>query len=195
MGMFDSVKCNWPLPAPLEIINWLPDLYDLEFQTKDLDNLLDTYTIDEDGALWVTEKTYKWVDDDSAFLKGYNEVVGERIKKEPFHGMLNFYAYERVYNDEKQESGFDVSIDYLGKFIDGKLEKVDVLDYSINDATEHILDLKNFYIECDERNNKIYNKYFFNTKPVNYIRRLIRLFFYKLHNFTGKLTMFVNRYV
>jgi hypothetical protein len=43
MGMFDTVYCKYPLPDARD--------QDLEFQTKDLECLLDTYTIAEDGRL------------------------------------------------------------------------------------------------------------------------------------------------
>lgn len=43
MGLFDTVKCEYPLPNSLH--------QDLEFQTKDLECLLDHYTITRDGRL------------------------------------------------------------------------------------------------------------------------------------------------
>ena len=49
MGMFDSIQCSYPLPLPLEVVDIFPDVYDQEFQTKDLENFLDTYIINEDG--------------------------------------------------------------------------------------------------------------------------------------------------
>lgn len=43
MGMFDTVRCEYPLPDPGH--------QDLEYQTKDLECLLDTFTITRDGRL------------------------------------------------------------------------------------------------------------------------------------------------
>jgi len=43
MGLFDTVKCKYPLPNPKH--------QDLEFQTKDLECLLGEYTITADGRL------------------------------------------------------------------------------------------------------------------------------------------------
>ena len=56
MGMFDSIQCNYPLPLPLEVIDIMPDLYDQEFQTKDLENLLDHYDLNHDGVLYWHKK-------------------------------------------------------------------------------------------------------------------------------------------
>ena len=69
MGMFDSVQCNYPLPIPLDVVDIYPDIYDQEFQTKDLENLLDHYILNEDGELLWIKKEYEWKDDDSHFLK------------------------------------------------------------------------------------------------------------------------------
>jgi hypothetical protein len=41
MALFDTVKCDYPLPDPAH--------QQLEFQTKDLDWLLEQYTITRDG--------------------------------------------------------------------------------------------------------------------------------------------------
>ena len=43
MGLFDTVKCEYPLPNPRH--------QDLSFQTKDLEIGLDEYTITQDGRL------------------------------------------------------------------------------------------------------------------------------------------------
>lgn len=43
MGMFDTITCEYPLPVA--------EHQDLEFQTKDLENLLDHYAITHEGRL------------------------------------------------------------------------------------------------------------------------------------------------
>ncbi|MGH7489484.1 MAG: hypothetical protein ACREMY_28365, partial [bacterium] len=43
MGLFDTIHCEYPLPDPKH--------QDLEYQTKDLDCLMDCYTITNDGRL------------------------------------------------------------------------------------------------------------------------------------------------
>jgi hypothetical protein len=43
MGLFDTIYCQYPLPDARH--------QDLDFQTKDLECLLDTYTITPDGRL------------------------------------------------------------------------------------------------------------------------------------------------
>jgi len=176
MGMFDSIQCDYPLPLPLEVVDILPDLYDQEFQTKDLENLLDNYILSENGELLHVKKQYEWKDDDSAFLKGYLDVVSEEIVPSNFHGILNFYCYETVYESgqtisfKKEEKAKDVSIDYLAKFTNGKLDFIEVLSYEITDATGRLYDLKQHLEEASIRANRWYNKYIFRTKFWKFIK-------------------------
>lgn len=196
MGMFDSIECNYPLPLPLEIVDILPDIYNNEFQTKDLENLLDLYYLNEDGTLYWRKRKYEWKDDDSAFLKGYMDVVDEETVQQHFHGILNFYCYETVYSSEDRNSGIDISIDYLAKFTNGKVENIEILSYEVRDATDRIIDLKNSLRKHDERRNRWYNKYIFYTKSWRFIKNKIILnpidF---LRKFLDKIYWFLVRYV
>jgi len=174
----------------------LPDIYDQEFQTKDLENLLDLYYLNEDGHLFWCKRKYEWKDDDSSFLKGYMDIVSEETVPQDFHGILNFYCYETVYSSEDRNSGIDISIDYLAKFTNGKVENIEVLSYEITDATERLVRLKETFDGFEEKRKLWYNKYIFHTKfwrfvknkiilaPVNLLRKSI-----------DKLYWFLVRYV
>lgn len=175
IGMFDSVQCNYPLPLPLEVIDILPDIYNQEFQTKDLENLLDLYYLNEDGVLYWRKRKYEWKDDDNAFLKGYMDVVEEEIMPSDFHGIINFYFYETVYENEFDIIAKDVTVDYLAKFTNGKIENIEVLSYEIIDATVRVKDLKNTLQKHEERRKRWYNKYIFYTKTWKLIKNKIIL--------------------
>ena len=175
MGMFDSIECNCPLPLPLEVVDIFPDIYDQEFQTKDLENLLDLYYLNEDGVLYWRKRKYEWKDDNNAFLKGYMDVVDEEVVPTDFHGVLNFYCYETVHEDESSDKAKDVTIDYLAKFTNGKLENIEVLSYEVRDATVRIIDLKNTMKKHEERRKRWYNKYVFHTKYWRFIKNKIIL--------------------
>lgn len=162
--MFDSIQCNYPLPLPSEVSDYLPDIYEQEFQTKDLENLLGNYILTEDGELLEIRKKYKWVDDESSFIKGHMEVIKEEIVPTNFHGMLNFYCYETVYEDDSLNKSKDISIDYLAKFTNGILSNIELLTYEITDSTDRILNLKNIMEENARLQKRWYNKYIFNTK-------------------------------
>jgi len=175
MGMFDSIECNYPLPLPLEVIDLLPEIYNQEFQTKDLENLLDLYYLNEDGILYWRKRKYEWKDDDGAFLKGYMDVVEEEVVPTDFHGILNFYCYETVEENLENNKAKDITIDYLAKFTNGKLENIEVLSYEIIDATVRIIDLKNTMKKHEERRKRWYNKYIFYTKGWKFIKNKIIL--------------------
>lgn len=205
MGLFDSIECNYPLPLPLEVVDILPDIYEVEFQTKDLENLMDLYVLNEDGYLSYRKREYKWKDDNSSFLKGYMEVVSEEIVPENFHGVLNFYCYEtlrdgEIYiesgDPESPVHGTDISIDYLAKFTNGKLTNIEILDYEILDATDRLTEIKKIHKEHDRRRNLWYNKYFFYTKFWKFVKTKIILLPLKfLKNFFDKLYWLGVRYL
>jgi hypothetical protein len=170
MGMFDSIRCDYPLPLPLEVIDIMPDVYDNEFQTKDFDNTLELYILNEDGDLLYRKRQYHWVDDDSAFLKGYMDVTKEEIVPYDFHGVVNFYCYETVRDEEANKKATDISIDYLAKFTNGRLENIEILSYEINDATERLDNLQKSMVEFARKAKLWHNKYFFNTKFYRFIK-------------------------
>ena len=184
MGMFDSVQCNYPLPLPLEVVNVLPDLFDQEFQTKDFESLLDNYILNEEGELFHIKKEYKWKTDEDSLLRGYLDVVKEETVPYNFHGVVNFYCYTTVNEDSTSDKAQDVSLEYLAKFTNGKLENIELFSYEIIDATVRLLDLKAFLKKQEEKRNLWYNKYFFYTKfwkvvkwkviiaPINLIKKV-----------------------
>lgn len=196
MGMFDSIECDYPLPLPLEVVDIMPDPYSQEFQTKDLENLMDTYILSEEGELLWIKKEYKWKDDDDSFLKGYMEVIKQEIISTNFHGILNFYCYETVYDETTSNNVKDVSIDYIAKFTNGKLENIEILSYEINDATARLINLKNTLKKYEKRRNRWYNKYIFDTKYWKFIKNKIILAPIKsISNFFDKIYWLGIRYL
>ena len=51
MGMFSYIKCKKELPLTDELKNLSVKWGEVQYQTKDLDNCLETYIISEDGEL------------------------------------------------------------------------------------------------------------------------------------------------
>ena len=190
MGMFDSIECNYPLPISKELIELENfDIYEVEFQTKSLDNLLDLYTITEEGELIHRCREYEWVDDDSHFLKGYMNPVSEKDVKENFHGILEFYCFEQIRKEvDGKVKEISVSVDYQAKFIDGKLASIELVNQSIEDTTEYYEKMQSLFEERKRQANLWYNKYFFYTKQFRDFKRFcIYKPLDKLHRFTGWL--------
>jgi hypothetical protein len=92
MGLFDTVRCEYPLPDPRH--------QELEFQTKSLESLLDYYTITRDCRL--VRQARSWDTTPSAEIEW------------PFHG--DMLLYDR---DPDKEEGL---IEYLVRFTHGRVE-------------------------------------------------------------------------
>lgn len=89
MGMFDYVRCSYPLPV--EGANGL------EFQTKDTDSQwMDEYEIREDGTLW--HQAYETEDQSDPTKEGFEAFVGcmtrvnERWERDNYTGAMSFYT-------------------------------------------------------------------------------------------------------
>lgn len=193
MGMFDEIKCDYPLPVTLEMVDWDIDIQNMPFQTKDLENLLDEYIISPQGELLHVQHKRKWVDDDNSFLKGYFEITDTQIVPANYHGVIYFYCYEDLPQKDGKYYTFDA--EYEAKFSDNKLVSLELFDYKIEDTTKYHLDIKKREVERKKESNKWYNKYIMHTKPVKFVRRKIYRFFYGLHQLTGKLHTFAIRHL
>lgn len=169
MGMFDTIKCEYKLPVPANL-DWIDFnlIQDKEFQTKDMDCVLNEYTITQDGRLMLKKAEYKWVDDDNSFLKGYLDEVSSVLEDTNFHGQLNFYCFEYIEKDNKELS---ICIDYLAKFTDGKLVNISVLDSGIQDTTSRKENIDKLFEEDKRIKNLWYNKYFLRTKCAITLKR------------------------
>lgn len=181
--MFDYVKCKYPLESPEELKDWNIDTKNIEFQTKDFENLMETYIIQENGDLWKKHEEYKWVDDDRSPLKGYLDVVSSEYKHHPYHGVLEFYCYEKL--GQKDGKHYVLNSDYLAKFSDGKIVEIKSTKFDIEDVTEHKMKMDAFFEEDKKRRNKFYNKYIFYSKPFIFIRRKIIRLAYNWYKMNG----------
>ena len=94
MGMFDTIHCQYPLPNPRH--------QDLDFQTKDLECLLDTYTITQEG--WLVQHA----------KRGWGEGRLIRDVEWPLHGDLRFYTSVKT-----EEPSW---IEYVARFTHGRVE-------------------------------------------------------------------------
>jgi hypothetical protein len=182
MGMFDTIFVKKKLPLTKELkelnVNW----DETDFQTKDLENALDTYEITKAGKLRHLWQERKWIDDDSAFLKGYLEVVKQEWRDVDFHGTINFYTsycdntnyyWDYVNDDPEQMSWEDIELiqghdwwfEFEAYFTKGKLDDIKLIKVSKDPISERIANNKLWAEKRAIENKKL------SRKVVNFLRQ------------------------
>jgi hypothetical protein len=130
MGMFSYIKCKKELPLTDELKGLSVKWDETQFQTKDLDNCLETYIISEDGELLeeVIEHEYTYYTEEEKKQKDHKpwnivkdqKIVKQETNKVDFHGKITFYETLDL-ND--QES---IWVDFDAYFVYGKLDKLEL---------------------------------------------------------------------
>lgn len=130
MGMFSYIKCKKELPLTDELKGLSVKWNETQFQTKDLDNCLETYIISEDGELLeeVIEYEYTYYTEEEKKQKDHKpwnivkdqKIVKQETKKVDFHGKITFYETLN-FTDEQ-----DIWVDFDAYFVYGKLDKLEL---------------------------------------------------------------------
>lgn len=191
MGMFDTIYVKKKLPLTKELkalnVNW----EEVDFQTKDLENALDTYEITKSGKLRHLWQQREWKDDDDAFLKGYMEVVKEEWRDVNFHGTINFYtthtddnSYHWNYiNDDPDQmtwdeikliQGHDWWFEFEAYFTKGKLDEIKLIKVSKDPISERIKNNKLWAEKRAEENKKLSRRIVSFLRKFSWYRTLIR---------------------
>lgn len=135
MGMYDdiTIKQNLPLPEELKTLN--KNWSEYRFQTKDLDNCLLQYFIENDCLyeqvvereyIEFTEEEKKQRKKKKEFLPIWKDVIETASyskKIEDFHGTLFFYTYDEF--DETE----DYWVEFKAYFVYGKLDKIELHEF------------------------------------------------------------------
>jgi len=130
MGMYDEVKCNYPLPDNPP--RWIKDAI---FQTKDFDNVLEGYVITTQGRLMHQCKKYEYVEDKDAPFGGYMRAINEWEEDTEYHGDMVFYTgnvtarYKNgSYRLQEGTGEHPVFVEYKARFTEGQLQWIKRLD-------------------------------------------------------------------
>ena len=135
--MFDYIFCDYTLPLPEEAkqlktdfskgvkapIDWSK----FEFQTKNFDGLLDKYTIEEDGQIYVEKMNRELVEHENGEIEMIEKDTG--IEKVEYTGEIVFY---NMHLDEKD----DYWIEFKTLFWKGDLKEIELLNWEKKDNTE-----------------------------------------------------------
>ncbi len=122
--MFDTIHINKKF---LPIVNEVEQNgYSLSsLQTKDFDNLLEDYHVDENGKLFLEKVEYTIIENNEPIVKGkWNPPFFQQEKKRervfiPYTGVITAGAFFMDYDDKKDEVFIDIDF----KFLDGILQE------------------------------------------------------------------------
>jgi hypothetical protein len=191
MGMFDTIHVSDQLPFNDEMKELGLDARKYSLQTKDFENCMVEYVL-QDGMLYIKkyEKT-EWVDGDpkgKSFLDrlGYLHRDGEFLEPTNYHGEIVAYTYE---NDVMNK--WDCWVEFKLKFTSGKLVEKELTKFEKTDNAERKQREKEFMDTIKVENAKFINRFFFHTAPYRsfafYARKVLYKISSAINRFASKL--------
>jgi hypothetical protein len=200
MGMFDEIKVNYNLPLPGEIKNLNIDWKEVVFQTKDLENLLTQYLIENDGLYQrIVELEYVEFSEEEKkqnrkekrwfpFFKDVIEKSSYHKKIDDFHGSIVFYHYEELNDTE------DFSVDFKATFSYGKLDKIELLSFEKTKSRK--ISNEEWKAKIEEEAKKPWNRFkcYANRFGWNKFWRFLEKTLYKFERSCSDIRMFLIRY-
>lgn len=185
MGMFDTLIVSDALPYSEEMICLGLNSNDGDFQTKDLENLLETYIL-QDKKLFVRKyKVNKYIPPEKssdALDFGYTERSGEYLEQVNFHGKIVFYTSHQDVLDV-----WDCWEEYEATFTNGVCENIVLVKFTKESNKERVERNKKFKEELMRNHNLWYNKYIFYTRVYCKLSRYRYKFFTAIANFFHKI--------
>lgn len=124
MGMFDNLRCKFPLPGVM------PAAGDLQFQTKSLDCLMDDFEIREDGSLWHQQYDVRVEQTPDSFFGCVIHQDNKRWVRVLLSGEIRFYGWQ----------GKENSVEFLGFYWKGELREIHCLEAVGPMALQHKTD-------------------------------------------------------
>jgi hypothetical protein len=153
MGMFDYVKVEdqIDLPKPECFESFDKNIKDFEFQTKSLENCMNTYFLSNDKHLYKDD----FCDE--------QDVRKQRRQLIDFHGIIKFGAYHPT-------DLVDYSVEYEAKFTNGILEDIKLVDCKVYNHESRKLKNEEIKQQQDRKRQK------FSYKLRNLIRKSLSFF-------------------
>ena len=194
MGMFSYIKCKKELPLTDELKGLTVKWEEAQFQTKDLDNCLETYIISEDGELLeeVIEYEYTYYSKEEKKQKDHKpwnmvkdqKIVKQETKKVDFHSKITFY--ETLDFSDKES----VWVDFDAYFVYGKLDKLELV--KVEKYENRKIKMDEYWKIYESKQNSFSNK----LKKYSgwfFIWRKIGRMCYFLSRFFNNIYSFINR--
>lgn len=171
--MFDNIIIKISLPLNQELskleLNWSEEV----FQTKDLENLLDTYEITPEGRLRHLVQNREWKKDENPTtpMGGHLELISEHWEDVSYHGVVSFYTSycdkpnldnDLLTDPEKmsweeifQTEGNDWWIEFLAIFDDGHTREIRLHKVEKTAISARLARNKEWCIKREMKENKM----------------------------------------
>ena len=186
--MYDTIVCKYPLPIPDDPKGYTGSD---DFQTKDLDLSLSTYTIDENGQLFVHRFEGEWEpgnkDADSFIGKlGYFKTTKKWLEQLNTTITVIFYDYQQSNNTD-----YDYFIEYEAVFVNGKITSVKLIEFTATHNAERKIKDAEFNERLKKHHEFIKTwRYKYFVKPYN---KTISFIFHKTSKAFYNLSYILNR--
>ena len=186
--MYDTIVCEYPLPMPDDPKGYTGSD---DFQTKDFDQSLATYTIDENGQLFILRIEGEWEPgnkDSDSFIGKLGYFKTTKTWQERLNTTITVVFYDYIHS---QNTDYDYFIEYEAVFVDGKITSVKLIEFTATDNAER----KKKDIEFEEQHKKHREfiktwKYKYFVRPYN---KSISFVFRQLGKISYKLPYLLNR--
>ena len=177
MGMFDTIQCSDAMPFNDDMAALGLNVRDWSFQTKDLNNLMSEYVL-QDGILYERKyKETKWIEPDplnkDKWNFGHMDYTDGYLEDTKYHGVINMYDYRQ------DVMGWDCYIEYAVTFTGGVVTNTELTKFTKEDSAPRIQQHNEMWDRLEAAAARWYNKYIFYTrgwrKLVSLKRRAINL--------------------
>ena len=188
MGMYDTIICEYPLPMPDDPKGYTGSD---DFQTKDFDQSLATYTIDENGQLFIHRFEGEWEPgnkDSDSFIGKLGYFKTTKTWQEQLNTTTTIVFYDYIHSEN---TDYDYLIEYEAVFVVGKMTSVKLTEFTATHNAERKKKDEEYEIRLQEhRKFAKTRRYKYFVRPYN---QTISFIFRQLGKISYKLPYLLNR--
>ena len=186
--MYDTIICEYPLPMPDDPKGYTGSD---DFQTKDFDQSLSTYTIDENGQLFIHRYEGEWEPgnkDSDSFIGKLGYFKTTKTWQEQLNTTTTIVFYDYIHSEN---TDYDYLIEYEAVFVVGKITSVKLTEFTATHNAERKKKDEEYDIRLQEhRKFAKTRRYKYFVRPYN---QTISFIFRQLGKISYKLPYLLNR--
>jgi hypothetical protein len=191
MGMFDTIQWGDNLPFSEEMKGLGLAKNNWSFQTKDLDNCMADYVV-QDGILFLKKyKNENWVEGDPN-AESFMDRLGFLKRTQPYIEPEKITTTIYMYDYRHDVVGlWDCSVEFKVIVIDGKVQSTELVRFEKLPNAERKEQERKWHADREYENSRWYNRFIFHTSLYRWVRRKLSSTLYKtgsfLHTISYKL--------